>query len=457
MSTPTPGRAEEGTSLKSAHSPKFTPIRELGKGAYGVVQLVRGQDGKEYAQKIVNMDQAVIFNEMDLCTRLVHPNLIRCVHVEAYIDDDNQHLLALTMERADNDMTDWLKQKRRVQPAQIVDIMHQLLSAVLFLHKQGYYHCDIKPANILMFGDKPKLADMGIAYPFEYKQPYCGTPGWGPPQGLYQKDFPESNFTQEELDYKQADIYSLGLVMLYLLTGGRTMYDIGEGNMLDNYKTFDQRIARWIARAKEAGDQDTKECFEVIKEMCASSQSNRYTTIEDVLVQPLFARKYDIPIPGYLNTPKLPNQCFNINPQVFKDGINEIMSSFNSHMNNFPGNGLSLMIAITLYERCFPLFAEYTEDLQYIFLTSILYIATAYLQQERYQPSEEEWQAIVSIINFVQGVIRVPSIYDVATSAEEIKEFVKIIPIECSVLHLNPVQQRRIVAKPKESIITFDL
>lgn len=41
-------------------------------------------------------------------------------------------------------------------------IVHDILSAVLFIHKKGIFHRDIKPENVLVKGDKIiKLADFG--------------------------------------------------------------------------------------------------------------------------------------------------------------------------------------------------------------------------------------------------------------------------------------------------------
>ena len=58
----------------------FTVIRQLGKGQYGVVNLVRGDNGQEYAQKKISLTDAAAFNEIDLSLRLIHPHLIRAFH-----------------------------------------------------------------------------------------------------------------------------------------------------------------------------------------------------------------------------------------------------------------------------------------------------------------------------------------------------------------------------------------
>ncbi len=73
-------------------------------------------------------------------------------------------------------------------------------------------HLDIQPKNIVVRGKELFLIDFGNGYLKKMsKKNIFGTKGFVAPE-LYSEDF-------EKIDGKKADIYSLGSVLLYLLTG----------------------------------------------------------------------------------------------------------------------------------------------------------------------------------------------------------------------------------------------
>lgn len=91
----------------------------------------------------------------------------------------------------------------------------QLGSALAACHARGIVHCDIKPSNIFVEGDRALLADFGIASLVGPDNSLttdewfgCGTPFYmSPEQRIGARPGPAS------------DIYSLGLVLLDSLTG----------------------------------------------------------------------------------------------------------------------------------------------------------------------------------------------------------------------------------------------
>ena len=51
-------------------------------------------------------------------------------------------------------------------------IMWQTLSGLAYMHKQGFFHRDMKPENLLVQGEWVKLADMGLAREIRSRPPY---------------------------------------------------------------------------------------------------------------------------------------------------------------------------------------------------------------------------------------------------------------------------------------------
>ena len=107
---------------------------------------------------------ALLAEARSLC-RLQHPHVVRvfgfCLEPE----------LAVVMEYvAWGSLQRWINQHRRdVSPeaaATRVSIARGIVSGMAFLHSQGYIHCDLKPANVLLAFDGVRFTAkvcMGLA------------------------------------------------------------------------------------------------------------------------------------------------------------------------------------------------------------------------------------------------------------------------------------------------------
>ena len=159
------------------------------------------------------------FREGRLSSRLRHPNVVT-THDFGQTRDG---LLYLVMERVDGEpLHELIGNEGPLPPRRALDLARQVASALGEAHARGVVHRDLKPANIMVehrFGqrDLARVLDFGLARsldpersaagPTESGQ-ICGTPAYMSPEQV--QGYPLSGKT---------DIYSLGCVLFFMLTG----------------------------------------------------------------------------------------------------------------------------------------------------------------------------------------------------------------------------------------------
>jgi serine/threonine-protein kinase len=131
------------------------------------------------------------------------------------------------------DLRSLLNERGRFSPAEVLEILEPVCSALQAAHEQGIVHRDLKASNILIMnvGDKRvvKLLDFGIA---KLMHPDAGEAGLtvvGTRLGTSYTMAPEQ-IRGDGVD-PRTDIYALGVVLYHLLTGqypfrAETMTDI---------------------------------------------------------------------------------------------------------------------------------------------------------------------------------------------------------------------------------------
>ena len=82
--------------------------------------------------------------------------------------------LNLVFEFMETDLLELMKSRepKQLKEDQIRDIMHQTLLGLSFMHKYGFFHRDMKPENLLLTGNKIKIADFGLAREIRSVPPY---------------------------------------------------------------------------------------------------------------------------------------------------------------------------------------------------------------------------------------------------------------------------------------------
>ncbi len=196
--------------------------RELGRGGMGAVYLgVRadGQFSQEVAIKLIkrglDTDEIVrrFRSERQILAGLEHPGIARLL--DGGSTQDGRPYLVL--ERVQGERIDTWCQNQALGRRARIKLFLRVCDAVAYAHRQLVVHRDIKPGNILVTADGgPKLLDFGVAKMLQttpeatYSIIVAFTPEYASPEQI--GGGPITTLT---------DVYSLGVVLYELLSGGR--------------------------------------------------------------------------------------------------------------------------------------------------------------------------------------------------------------------------------------------
>ncbi|PRB98076.1 serine/threonine protein kinase [Arthrobacter sp. MYb23] len=213
------------------HVPGYSITRPLGHGSSSTVWLAtRNRDGARFAVKCArpgpgtggSTESAGIpedaAREMKLLSGLKHQHLIR-VHEVLQLGGTGGGTLGIVMDyAAGGSLANLISARGKLRIGEAVTILTPLAQALDYLHASGAEHGDVSPGNVLLTAEgMPLLADLGVAATVGDKPrgPGVGTPGFMEPPGLA---FGDDDLSRDNLQ-PQRDVYSLGAVGWYCLTG----------------------------------------------------------------------------------------------------------------------------------------------------------------------------------------------------------------------------------------------
>lgn len=113
-------------------------------------------------------------------------------------------------------LADRLKGGGRIPPAELVPIITAIAEGLAELHSRGLVHRDVKPANILFAGDRPKLADFGVA---RNEEPRDGEPLTLPGSTIGTVQYLAPELATGAPPSAASDVYALGVTIFQALTG----------------------------------------------------------------------------------------------------------------------------------------------------------------------------------------------------------------------------------------------
>ena len=262
------GKAGEGLAHCSSCGKNITHDHTILDNRYEIISIIKsGAMGCVYRARDKRLNTSVALKKMishftnpeenayieqrfreeaRLLSQLHHGGLPKVIDFFSALDPSTQnmaHYLAMTfIEGRDFDV---IIEERNRQPfpvEEVLDYFRQILSILNYLHTQNppVIYRDMKPSNIMLHNGKVFLIDFGVARMFDPHQQgtlmVIGTPGFAPPEQFRGSSEPRS------------DIYSLGVVMHYFLTGQDPQDYIKALFTFENPRFINPEVPEYLAR-----------------------------------------------------------------------------------------------------------------------------------------------------------------------------------------------------------------
>jgi serine/threonine-protein kinase len=206
-------------ALQETLAGKYSLETELGRGGMGIVYLALDvQLDRPVALKVLPEHlsrspelRSRFMSEARTAAKLSHPNV-----VPIYSVDEVGDFVFFAMAYIQGEtLGERIRRRGPLAPSECMRILREVGFALSYAHSQGVIHRDIKPDNILLEegSGRALVADFGIAGVVDDSHSIAE----GEIVGTVEFMSPEQA-TGTRLDYR-SDLYSLGMVAYYALTG----------------------------------------------------------------------------------------------------------------------------------------------------------------------------------------------------------------------------------------------
>ncbi|XP_040043224.2 maternal embryonic leucine zipper kinase [Gasterosteus aculeatus] len=263
---------------------KYYQVYEtIGSGGFAKVKLGRHiPTGEKVAIKIMSKkelgdDLPRVKLEIEAMKNLSHQHVCRLYQV---IETSTQIFMVLEYCPG-GELFDYIIAKDRLSEEETRVFFRQIVSAMAYVHSQGYAHRDLKPENLLIDEDHNlKLIDFGLcAKPkgglCHELMTCCGSPAYAAPELIQGKSYIGS----------EADVWSMGVLLFALLCGYLPFDD-------DNCMV----LYRKITRGKYDNPRWLSPASVLLLNQMMQVDPKRRVTVRQLLDHPWVIKEYNSPV-----------------------------------------------------------------------------------------------------------------------------------------------------------------
>ena len=164
-----------------------------------------------------------------------------------------------------------------------VELFQEIAQGMMHLHGKGIFHCDLKPANVLLDEDaKPRVADFGQSRLSSDRSGALGTLYYMAPEQADLAAAPDSRW----------DVYALGAILYRMLTGAPPYADEKLTEKIESSDGIGDRLAAYRSALEQAPpptDHRTvagvdRSLADIISRCIAFDPKDRFQSIQSVLL-----------------------------------------------------------------------------------------------------------------------------------------------------------------------------
>jgi serine/threonine protein kinase len=213
----------------------YKKIRTLGKGGFGTVKLYKDRLSKQLVaiklieiKSLLRSDAVIrVYKELQVLKELKHSGIVKFLNVF-----QSEGFLCFVMEYLQGgELKKYVQEKRGLNDQEASLLGLQIAEAIRFCHNSCIIHRDLKPEN-LIFRDKSHqsliIVDFGIAGLLQSGRSDSSTAG-----SLYYLA-PEVLTGNDTSSKPELDIWSLGCVLLFMLTGEKPFPGTSRPEVISN-------------------------------------------------------------------------------------------------------------------------------------------------------------------------------------------------------------------------------
>lgn len=253
---------------------------KIGSGSFSSVRECLNKKTNELvALKRIDMSRCKesglkIKKEVEIMKQLTHPNIIK--FIESF---ETEESLYLVLEYIPNsDLINTIIDSKYYSEQDIGGVIHNLVSAIQYIHSLEIIHRDIKIENVLVLKNKNglrklKLCDFGLAVKINPKKrisTVCGTPIYMAPEVILQKGYDQ-----------KVDVWAVGVFLHILIIGnppfGCQTKDFNETFDIIVEGSYDKESPDWNKISPEAKN---------LIELLLNPEPTKRMTAEEVLNYP---------------------------------------------------------------------------------------------------------------------------------------------------------------------------
>ena len=197
---------------------RFETIRVLGDGGFGTVYECRDKESgdrvaiKKIKQRFAAFDECLQLKEVKSLRKIKHTNVVKLLQI--FRESETLYLVFELMgETLLKTINRYSQRGQSFTVEEVRSIMEQIFTGLAYIHKQGFFHRDMKPDNI-MWGENGviKISDFGLAREIRSRPPYTeyvSTRWYRAPEIVLRSPYYNS----------PVDIWAAGAIMAELFMG----------------------------------------------------------------------------------------------------------------------------------------------------------------------------------------------------------------------------------------------